>query len=272
MATAQFTVTIATLQQMKREGRKSVGLVLWDYQLARIADRAGVDFVSVGDSVGVNLWGHETPLEVTVDEMLLVCKAVRRGVARALVSCDLPYGPAQESPDCALRAATRLVKEGGADMIKVDAAADFPDAVRALVAAGIPVFAQFGLTPQTAAKFGIPYSAQNTPGAQATAEMAAKLVEQAKMLQKAGASLLDFTNSGPVAGAAVAQAVSIPVIGGFGGGPWLDGRVRLAQTAIGYADKWIDSKTETYANVARISLEAFRALIDDARAGRQIKG
>jgi 3-methyl-2-oxobutanoate hydroxymethyltransferase len=265
-------VTIADLQRMKRDGRKSVGVVAWDTQLARIADRAGVDFVSVGDSVGVNLWGRDDPLDVTLDEMILCCRAVRRGVTRALVSCDMPYGPTQESAAAALAAAGRIVREGGADMVKVDAAADFPDAVRTIVGAGIPVFAQFGLTPQTAAKYGIPYSAQNSPAAQATAEMTAKLVEEAKMLEAAGASLLDFTNSGPIAGPAVAQAVSIPVIGGFGGGPWLDGRVRLAHTAIGYAEKWIESEVDTYVNTARLSLDAFRALIDDARSGRQIKG
>src|SRR6185436_7579484 len=126
---------------MKRDGRKIVGVVAWDFQIAQIADRVGVEIVSVGDSVGINLWGHATPLEVTMDEMLIVCKAVRRGTQRALVSCDLPYGPAQESPEAALRAATRLMQDGGADMIKVDAAADFPDAVRTLVRAGIPVFA-----------------------------------------------------------------------------------------------------------------------------------
>jgi len=266
------TVTIPALQQMKRDGRKSVGVVAWDYQLARIADRAGVDFVSVGDSVGVNLWGHANPLEVTLDEILVCCKAVRRGVTRALVSCDVPFGPVQEGVASALRAAIRLVKEGGADMIKLDAAADFPDAVTALSRAGIPVFAQFGLTPQTALKYGIPYSAQNSAAALATAEATAKLVAEAKMLEAAGAVALDFTNSGPVAGAAVVNAVKIPVIGGFGGGPWLDGRVRLAHTAIGYAEKWIDAKTETYFNGAKATLAAFTALIDDARAGRQIKG
>jgi 3-methyl-2-oxobutanoate hydroxymethyltransferase len=265
-------VTIAALQQMKRDGQKSVGVVAWDYPLARLADSAGVDFVSVGDSVGVNLWGHDDPLQVTMEEMLVVCKAVRRGVTRALVSCDVPYGPVQESPEAAVRAATRLVKEGGADMVKLDAAADYPDAVRAVVGAGIPVFAQFGLTPQTASKFGIPYSAQNSPDAQATGEAAARLVEEAKLLEGAGAALLDFTNSGPVAGAAVVKAVKIPVIGGFGGGPWLDGRVRLAITAIGYGEKWLDSKTETYANTAKAALAAFSALIADARAGKQIKG
>ena len=188
-------VTIAALQQMKRDGKKSIGIVAWDYQIARIADRAGVDFISVGDSVGVNLWGHDDPLQVTMDEMLIVCKAVRRGTTRALVSCDLPYGPVQQSPKAAIAAAEALMKDGGADMIKVDAAADYPDAVRALVEAGVPVFAQFGLTPQTAAKHGLPYSAQNSPEAQATAEAAAKLVEEAKMLEAAGAVALDFTNS-----------------------------------------------------------------------------
>jgi len=265
-------VTITQLQQMKRDGRKIAGVVAWDTPMARIADLAGVDLVSVGDSIGVNLWGHDDPLQVTMDEMLIVSKAVRRGVSRALVSCDLPYGPVQKGPDDALRAARRLVDEAGADMIKVDAAADYPDAVRALVRGGIAVFAQFGLTPQTAAKHGVPYSAQNSPQAQATAEAAAKLVEEAKLLEDCGACMLDFTNSGPVAGEAVVKAVTIPVIGGFGGGPWLDGRVRLAHTAIGYADKWLDSKTDTYVNTAKAALGAFTALIADVRAGKQIKG
>src|SRR5438874_241598 len=122
-------VTIAALQQMKRDGKKIAGVVAWDTPMAKIADRAG---------------------------------------------------------------------------------ADFPDAVRVLVEGGIWVFAQFGLTPQTAAKHGIPYSAQNSPDGQATAEAAAKLVEEARMLEQAGACMLDFTNSGPVAGAAVVKAVKIP--------------------------------------------------------------
>src|SRR5262245_3937453 len=114
-------VTIPALQQMKRDGKKSVGVVAWDYQIARIAERAGVDFVSVGDSVGVNLWGHGNPLEVTLDEILVCCKAVRRGVTRALVSCDVPFGPGQEGIDAAVRAASRLAKEGGDDTVKGDA-------------------------------------------------------------------------------------------------------------------------------------------------------
>src|SRR4051812_21927634 len=203
---------------MKRERRKIVGVVAWDYQVARIVDRAGVDIVSVGDTVGVNLWGHENPLEVTMDEMIVVCRAVRRGVRRALVSCDFPFGPLQEGTGPALRAAIRLVKEAGADLVKLDGAADFPDAVSAIDRAGIPVWAQFGITPQTAARHGVAYRATPAAGDEVPATLAAEMVEQAKRLEAAGASLLDFTNSGATVGPEVARAVSIPVLGGFGGG------------------------------------------------------
>ena len=265
-------VTIPGLAQMKRDGRKIVGVVAWDYQIARIADRAGVDIISVGDTVGINLWGHATPLEVTLDEMVIVCRAVRRGTQRALVSCDFPFGPLQEGTASAVRAAIRLVKEAGADIIKLDGAAEFPDAVSAIARAGIPVFAQFGITPQTALQYGLEYSAMSKAGAQVPPEMTDRLVEEAKRLEAAGAALLDFTNSGPVAGEAVTRAVSIPVIGGFGGGPWLDGRVRMAHAAIGYAASALDAQTENYANVARITLDALTAYAGDVRGARQIKG
>src|SRR3989441_10664001 len=257
---------------MKRDGRKIVGVVAWDFQIAQIADRAAVDILSVGDSVGVHLWGHENPLEITLEEMIVVCKAVRRGTKRALVSCDLPFGPLQAGVDSALRAAIRIVKEAGADMVKLDGASEFPGIVRAIVRAGIPVFAQFGITPQTALHYGVEYSSMLKPGTRMPEQIAAKLVDHAKRLEDAGATLLDFTHSGPEAGPAVVNAVSIPVVGGLGGGPWLDGRVRLAHTAIGYAAKWIDSQSETYGNAAKLSLDAFRALIDDVRSGRQIRG
>ena len=272
MPSSEPAVTIPALQQMKRDGTKIVGVVAWDYQMAQIADRAGVDLVSVGDTVGVNLWGHPNPLEVTLDEMLVVCKAVRRGVTRALVSCDFPFGPLQTGTEAAVQAAVRLVKEGGADMVKLDGAAEFPDTVRAIVRAGVPVFAQFGITPQTALQYGISYAAASAPGAVVPPEMAARLVEEARRLEAAGAALLDFTNSGTVAGPAVVSAVAIPVIGGFGGGPWLDGRVRMAHAAIGYAASNLDAPAETYANVARIALDAIAAYAGDVRAARQIKG
>ena len=230
---------LAALGRMKREGRKIVGVVAWDYQIAQIVERAGVDLVSVGDSVGVNLWGQKEA-EITLEEMLVVCKAVRRGVKRALLSCDLPSAFISEAN------AKRLLAEGGADLVNIEAGAE---AVKRLAAAGVPVFAEF--------HGGRP---------------AAGLVQEAKDLQAAGAVLLDFRHSGPEAGAAVTQAVSIPVLGGLGGGPWLDGRLRMAHAAIGYAASHLDSAAETYANVARATHEAIAAYAADVRAARHLKG
>ena len=265
-------VTVPALQAMKRGKTKIVGVVAWDFQIARIAERSGVDIVSVGDSVGMNLWGRTDPEDMTLDEMILVCKAVRRGVARALLSCDFPHGVLQQGVPAALAAARRVMDEGGADMVKLDDAAGFPDAVRAIAAAGIPVFAQMGITQGNAAKYGIEHARMLGGAIQVPAEMAGRLVDEAKLLEASGAALIDFTSSGPLAGARVAQAVSIPVVGGLGGGPWLDGRMRMAHAAIGYAASAIDAKPDTYANVAQITLDALSAYADDVRGARQIKG
>jgi len=261
-------VTVASLQQMKRDGTKIVGVVVYDRQMAEIVDRAGVDIVSVGDSVGINMWGQASELDVTLDQMLLACTAVRRGVTRALVSCDVPYGPLQAGPDAAVAAARRLVTEGGADMLKLDAAADHPAAVSAIVRAGIPVWAQFGITPHTAAGRG----GQPPAGPESAAARTNQFVADARLLEEAGAALLDFTHSGPVAGPAVTQAVSIPVIGGLGGGPWLDGRVRALVAAIGYSAAALDDSVERYANVARITFDAISTFADDVRSGRHLRG
>ena len=261
-----------TLQRMKDDGEKIVGVVAWDYQIARIVDRAGVEIVSVGDTVGVNLWGHANPFEVTMDEMVVVARAVRRGVHRALVSVDFPFGPLQQGTAEALRAAVRFVKEAGVDMVKLDGASDHLDAVAAISGAGIPVFAQFGITPQTALRYGVEYNAVPSAADQVPVQMMDAMVREAKRLEEAGAVLIDFTNSGPVVGAAVAAAVSVPVIGGFGGGPWLDGRMRMAHAAIGYAASAVDDPPDTYANVARIALDAITAYAGDVRAARQIAG
>jgi len=229
---------LAGLQRMKREGRKIVGVVAWDYPMAQIAERAGVELVSVGDSVGVNLWGQQAG-EITLEEMLVVCKAVRRGVQRALLSCDLP------GAFVSVDNARRLV-DAGAGLVKVEAS---PAAVRQLAEAGIKVFAEF-------------HGGASKP----------ELVEKAKALEQAGAALLDFRHSGPDAGPAVAQAVSIPVLGGLGGGPWLDGRLRMAHAAIGYAASNLDAPAESYANVAQAAFAALRAYADDVRGARHLKG
>jgi 3-methyl-2-oxobutanoate hydroxymethyltransferase len=217
-------VTVAALQAMKRGGRKIVGVVAWDTPTARILDGAGVDIVSVGDSVGVNLWGRESEGDVTLDELVLVCRAVRLGVERALVSCDLPAGTAD------VGAARRLV-ESGAEIVKAEGA----DAVAAIAGAGIPVFAQLD-------------------GASGSED---ELVAQAKRLEDAGAALLDFRHSGPDVGPKVVEAVAIPVLGGLGGGPWLDGRMRLLARLV---------------DVGPVVQDAVVAYAGDVRGGRAVRG
>ena len=254
-------VTLPMLKQMKTDGRKIAGLVAYDYQMAQIIDRAGVEIVSVGDSVGHNLFGQQGSLEITLEQMIFVCQAVRRGVSRAILNCDFPFGPLQQGTDAAVNAAIRLVKEGGADMVKLDGAADFPEAVEAIVRAGIPVFAQFGITPQTAARYG---GWDNATGDLA-AEIKDQLVKDAKTLEKVGASILDFTGSGPVAGPEVVKAVDIPVIGGMGGGPWLDGRITVTQGLIGYSFAALDDGRVRLTNVAQAAFGAINTWIDDVR-------
>jgi len=265
-------ITIEALQAMKLGARKIVGVVAWDTQIATIADRAGVDLVSVGDSVGMNLWGRSDPEDVTLDEMILVGRAVRIGVRRALLSVDFPYGVLQQGTAASVAAARRVIAETGADMVKLDEAPGFPEAVRAIADAGIPVFAQMGITQGNAAKYGINHAQMLGGAIQVPEAMASKLVEEAKLLEKSGASLIDFTSSGQIAGPQVTEAVSIPVLGGLGGGPWLDGRMRMAHAAIGYGANYLESKSETYANVAKVTLDALASFADDVRAGRQIKG
>jgi 3-methyl-2-oxobutanoate hydroxymethyltransferase len=190
-------VTVPALQAMKREGRKIVCVVAWDEGTARALDEAGVDIVSVGDSGAASF-----------DELLVFCAAVRRGAIRAVVSCDLPE-PSVET--------ARRLAHAGADLVKAEGVEN----VRAIAAAGIPVFAQIASS------------------------------AEAKAMEDAGAALIDFRHSGPEAGAEAVAAVSIPVLGGLGGGPWLDGRVRAVY-------KLLDEAVATYA--------------DDVRAGRPVKG
>jgi 3-methyl-2-oxobutanoate hydroxymethyltransferase len=188
--------TVEELQRMKRAGRKIVCVVCWDQSSAEAADNAGVEIVSVGDSV-VQSW----------DELAAYLAGVRRGVSRALVSCDLP-GPVS------VERARRLLGLG-ADLVKVESN------VEELAAAGIPVWAQI------------------------------ESADDAKRMEDAGAVLIDFRHSGPEAGAAACAAVSIPVLGGLGGGPWLDGRVRAIH-------RLLDEPLASYA--------------DDVRSGRPAKG
>jgi 3-methyl-2-oxobutanoate hydroxymethyltransferase len=254
--------------------------------MAGIVDRSGVDIVSVGDSVGPTMWGLGSEHDVTLEQMLLACTAVRRGVTRALVSCDFPGRVIDEGVDAVNRAARRLSDEGGADAVKVDRVGDAPEIVQALTNAGISVWAQFGSPDLVRLKADTTNPKADTTNLKAdttnpkadttnnaqTAREVEHWVAIAKRMESAGAVMLNFIHSGPIAGPAVVQAVSIPVLGGLGGGPWLDGRVRVIGNAIGYLARALDDEVERYANVARITFDAITAYADDVRGGRHIKG
>ncbi|HEX6511522.1 MAG TPA: 3-methyl-2-oxobutanoate hydroxymethyltransferase [Chloroflexota bacterium] len=257
-------LTVAALQQMKRDGQKIAACVAYDYQMAQILDRAGADLISVGDSVGMRFFGQPTHFETTLEQMIDCCLAVTRGVQRAVVNCDLPFGPIQEGPDSAVRAAIRLVKEGHAEMVKVDGAADNPEAVRAIAKAGIPVWAQFGFTPQTTQAYG---GFTNIPP-EVRERMRDTLVRQAQMIEEAGASALDCTNVGNDIVGDIARAVTIPAVGGHNTGPNADGRVTVSYSLVGYGAANVDQPAQAgRVNVGAIMFEALSTYVQSVRDG-----
>jgi 3-methyl-2-oxobutanoate hydroxymethyltransferase len=203
-------LTVSSLQQMKRDGQKIMAAVCYDYQLSRICDRAGVHLISAGDSVGYTNFGQLTRYGTTMDEMVIVCRAVARGAQNAVVNGDLPFGPVQEGYKAAVKAAIRLIQEGEVDTVKLDNAAANMDAVKAITNAGIPLWPQFGFSPQSSMAIG-EFTAR-------TEDMVARrreqIVREAVALEEAGASLLDLTGVTPEIYAEVAKTVKIPVLGG----------------------------------------------------------
>jgi 3-methyl-2-oxobutanoate hydroxymethyltransferase len=252
-------LTVADLQQMKRDGKKIQAAICYEYQMAQIVDRAGVDLVTVGDTVGSALWGQPTYYEVSMDQMILTCLAVTRGVSHAVVNCDLPFGPVQEGPDAALRAAIRLVKEGHAEMVKLDNAPSNMDAVRAIVRAGIPLWPQFGFSPQSTMAIG-DFMART----EAMIEQRRSIIlRQAKELEDAGVSLLDLTGVTHELYAEVAKTVNIPVLGGQAG-PEADGRISGFTARANGIDRPEDGRP----NAGRYIYDAVMAAVEATRAGR----
>lgn len=254
-----MAITIPKLAQMKRDGKKIVGVVVYEHQSALIADRAGADIISLGDSCGHNLLGQENQEAVTMDEILTLAKGVRRGVKNALFSCDLPFGSYQVSAEDAVRNAVRLVKEAGADCVKLEVTLAQTEIVSAIARAGIPVFAQFGLTPQTSAHLG---------GWESGATISTdQLVETGKALEKAGASILDLTWGGAATGP-VTEAVKIPVMCGLGNDGSSDGQIRTLFRTVGLGAGALRDTIPRYANVAKMVLEAITNYAADIRAGK----
>jgi 3-methyl-2-oxobutanoate hydroxymethyltransferase len=257
-------LTVADLQQMKRDGKKIAAAIVYDYQMAQIMDRAGIDLLTVGDSVGYNMMGHESHFEITVDQMIQTCLAVTRGAKRAVVNCDMPFGPLQESAEEAVRAAIRIVKEAHADVIKVDNAPANLEAVRRIAQSGIPVWTQFGFSPQSS----LANAAFDTATADTAKRYKEKILQDARDLVDAGASMLDLTHvPDHEIYAEVVRSVPVPVLGGSSAaGPEADGRI----SGFTYRASQIDGGGPGHGgDAAKLILRLATEYVENVRAAKE---
>jgi 3-methyl-2-oxobutanoate hydroxymethyltransferase len=245
---------------MKERGEKIAMLTAYDYPMARTVDEAGIDVILVGDTVGMVVLGHPTTLPVTMDDMVHHCKAAARGVARALLVGDLPFMSYQVSREDALRNAGRLVKDGGAEAVKLEGGREVLGSVEALVAAGIPVMGHLGLTPQSYHQMG-GYRVQAR-----SAEEADRLLKDAAALERAG--VFAIVLEGIPAGVArrVTEALGVPTIG-IGAGPFCDGQVLVTHDMLGLQEELSPKFVKRYAQGRQLFVEAMRRYRDEVRAG-----
>jgi 3-methyl-2-oxobutanoate hydroxymethyltransferase len=252
---------LTELAELKRRGQKLAMVTAYDFPSGRIADEAGVELVLVGDSAGMVVLGNESTVPVTMDELLMLTRAVVRGAKRPLVIADMPFGSFQASDESAVENAVRFVKEAGADAVKLEGAGPTLSRVQSIVGAGVPVMGHVGLTPQSATMLG-GFKAQGR-----TAEKAERLYEDALALEAAGcfAIVLEAVPA-PVA-ARVTEALEVPTIG-IGAGADCDGQVLVWHDLLGlYAGK-APRFVKRYADLAAEAKRALEAYVDDVREGR----
>src|SRR3712207_5979676 len=254
-------VTVPAVRASKERGERLVCLTAYDYPTARIVDEAGTDLVLVGDSLGNVVLGYDSTVPVTLEEMLHHTRAVRRGTERALLVADMPYGTYHTGPEDAVRAALRLVKEGGAEAVKLEGGRNRAETVRRLVAAEIPVMGHLGLTPQSLNKLGS-YRLQAK-----TADAARALVEDALMLEEAGAFAVVLEVVPREIAREVTAALHVPTIG-IGAGPDCDAQILVTHDLLGLSLRKTSRRfVRRYADVGQAINEAGQAYADDGRAG-----
>ena len=253
-------LSLLRLAEMKRSGEKIAMVTAYDAPSARLADEAGVDLILVGDSAAMVVMGHDSTLPVTLDEMLLLTAAVARSTRRALVVGDLPFGSYQESDEKAVASAVRMVKEGGADIVKLEGADRRLSRVRAIVDAGIPVMGHIGLTPQSATLLG-GYKPQGR-----TAVKARHLLDAAKALEAANCCALVVEAVPPPVATRIAAAILIPVIG-IGAGAGCDGQVLVWHDLLGLSEDPVPRFVKRYADLSTEIRRAIGAYVDDVRSG-----
>jgi 3-methyl-2-oxobutanoate hydroxymethyltransferase len=261
LAPERLPMTLPRLAEMKRLGEPIVMITAYDYPSAQVAEAAGVDIVLVGDSGAMTVLGYPSTVPVSVDEMLVLASAARRGCSLPLLIGDLPFGSYEASDEQAIATATRFVKEAGCDAVKLEGGGPTPVArARAIVAAGIPVMGHVGLTPQTATALG-GYRAQGR-----TAERARQVADEALALEHAGCFALVFEAIPAAVAEALMPRLAIPVIG-IGAGASTDGQVLVLHDLLGIYDR-MPRFVKRYANLREQMLDALRDYTDEVRGRR----
>ena len=252
---------LTELQELKRRGQKLAMITAYDFPSGRIADEAGVELVLVGDSAGMVVLGNDSTVPVTMEELLMLTRAVTRGAKRPLVIADMPFGSFQVSDDAAVENAVRFVKEAGADAVKLEGAGPTLSRVQSIVGAGVPVMGHVGLTPQSATMLG-GFKAQGR-----TATKAERLYDDALALEAAGcfAIVLEAVPA-PVA-ARVTEALQVPTIG-IGAGVDCDGQVLVWHDLLGLYEGKAPRFVKRYADLATEARRALEAYVDDVRERR----
>ncbi len=251
----------ADISALKQRGQRIAVVTAYDAPSARLADAAGVDIVLVGDSAAMTVFGYDSTTPITVDEMLLLSKAVRRGTTRALVVADMPFGSFQVSDEETVAHAIRFVKEASVDAVKVEGAGTRLRRIGYLIDAGISVMGHIGLTPQSVNLLG-GYKPQGR-----TALKAQHLLDDARALERAGCfAIVLEAIPGPVA-AAITRTVTIPTIG-IGAGAQCDGQVLVWHDMLGLTSGHVPKFVKQYADLGRDTLKALEAYVADVRAGR----
>ena len=242
-------ITIAMLHEKKKKGEKITMLTAYDYPTAQLVDRAGIDTILVGDSLGMVVLGYESTVPVTMDEMIHHCKAVTRGVKRSFVIGDMPFMSYHVGTERAVENAGRFLKEAGCDAVKLEGGSEMAPVVKAIVDMGIPVCAHIGLTPQTASKL----SGFKVQGKDA--ESAKDLIRSAKDLEKAGAFMVVIECVPDVLAARITRELKIPTIG-IGAGKDCDGQVLVYHDLVGLFERFTPKFVKQYIKLAPKITEA----------------
>ena len=248
------------LLEMKRRGEKIVMVTAYDAPSGRLADAAGVDLILVGDSSGMVVHGRDSTVPVTLEEILLMTQWVARGAKRPLVIADMPFGSYEASNEQAIGNAVRLVKDGGADAVKLERGGTTIERARAIVGAGIPVMGHVGLTPQTATVLG-GFKAQGR-----TADRAEQLIEDALGLQEAGCFAIVVEAVPPPVARTVTRALGVPTIG-IGAGGDTDGQVLVWHDMLGYYEGHAPRFVKRYAELGDAIVEALGRYAEEVRSG-----